>query len=122
MSYCRWSSDNWQCDVYCYESADGFTTHVAGNKTVEPPPDDQWADFVAGRITPEEFGVKHQAAMDFLETAERKPIGLPYDGQSFSDPDLESFLARLLHLKETGYNVPEFVINNVREEITEDQP
>ncbi len=31
MSYCRWSSDNTNCDLYCYEDCSGgFTTHVAG--------------------------------------------------------------------------------------------
>ena len=30
------------------------------------------------------------------------PIGLKYDSQSFSDPDLESFLKRVKHLKDGG--------------------
>ena len=35
MSYCRWSSDDFQCDVYVYESvAGGFVTHVAANRVV----------------------------------------------------------------------------------------
>ena len=29
MSYCRWSSMNHRCDVYAYESDDGFVVHVA---------------------------------------------------------------------------------------------
>ena len=32
MSYCRWSSNNYQCDVYVYESDLGFQTYVAGNR------------------------------------------------------------------------------------------
>lgn len=31
MSYCRFSSDNWKCDVYCYGASGGtFVTQGAG--------------------------------------------------------------------------------------------
>lgn len=59
----------------------------------------------------------HRAQMDFLETCQRKPIGLPYDGKSFDDPDLQSFLERLLILREVGYRFPDSVIETVRKEI-----
>lgn len=33
MSYCRWSSDNFECDLYCYSDVNGgYTTHVAGRR------------------------------------------------------------------------------------------
>jgi len=32
MSYCRWSSNNFNCDLYCYHSDWGFETHVAGGR------------------------------------------------------------------------------------------
>jgi len=35
MAYCRWSSDNFQSDVYVYEDIDGtWITHVAGSRIV----------------------------------------------------------------------------------------
>lgn len=38
MSYCRWSSMNWMCDVYVYEDVDGgWATHVAGRRRAIPP-------------------------------------------------------------------------------------
>lgn len=121
MSYCRWSSDNWRCMLYCYADASGgFTTHVAGNKAVGEVPATDWAGFIAKRITPEEFAKQHDAQMKWLEKCERKPIGLPHDGESFNDPDLRSFLARLLHLREVGYVFPDYVLNEVREEIDEE--
>lgn len=40
MSYCRWSSDHFECDVYVYESVSGgWTTHVAGRRRKTPLPD-----------------------------------------------------------------------------------
>lgn len=101
MSYCRWSSDNGRCDLYCYEDcAGGFTTHVAGNRIVgdiptepslESPLDPGWA--------------------------ERAPIGLAHDGETFNDPDLRSFLARLVMLREAGYSFPDYVLDDVRSEL-----
>jgi hypothetical protein len=39
MSYCRWSSNDFQCDVYVYEDvAGGWTTHVACNRVVYSEP------------------------------------------------------------------------------------
>ena len=32
MSYCRFSSDNWNSDIYCYQSVDGYMIHVASNR------------------------------------------------------------------------------------------
>lgn len=33
MSYCRWSSDGGLCDLYCYEGAEGYVTHVKRGAT-----------------------------------------------------------------------------------------
>lgn len=119
MSYCRWSSDNWKCDVYCYGSGHGFTTHVAGNKTVGDAPELDWSlmDDPNDKAALALFQKQYETQMAWLSTAERKPIGLAYDGESFDDPDLKSFLATLIMLKKAGYNVPDYVIEDVRSEL-----
>lgn len=119
MSYCRWSSDNWRCDLYCYEDVSGgFTTHVAGNRVVgEIPRDPSVLELVRGTISDEEWLTQHRAALKFLETAERRPIGLPHDGESFNDPDLPSFLKRVTDLRAMGYNIPDYVFDEIQEEL-----
>ena len=121
MSYCRWSGDNWTCDLYCYADASGgYTTHVAGRRLVEAAPR---ADFPRGDTTDadwEAFAVAHEAQMEWLNTAERKDIGGPYDGESFNDPDLASFLARVTMLRDAGYNVPEYVFDAINDEMAEE--
>ncbi len=120
MSYCRWSSDDFQCDVYCYESSSGYVTHVAGNKPVfktELPP----------RVSVDKntgaWLARHEKISKMLEEAEAVPIGLPYDGKYFCDRDIDDFLNTLLMLKKAGYNVPDWVIEGVREEAaTEAKP
>lgn len=118
MSYCRWSSEDFQCAVYCYEDvAGGFTTHVAGIKPVLdvelPPP---------VPIEPGNFDAwfaRQKAVMAWQETAKREPIGLPHDGESFNDPDAASAADRLQSLKDMGYNVPQYAIDALREEAKE---
>lgn len=107
MSYCRWGSDDWKCDLYCYHSTHGdYITHVAGRRHIGVPENPY-------KIASKKWWLFHQKQMDFLKTAELKKIGLPYDGESFSDPDLESFLERVNCLKETGYHLSFFVFESI---------
>lgn len=118
MSYVRWSSDNWRSDVYAYGVTDGFVTHVASNRVVGDIPTGPSQDLIRdGQV--DEWVRQYKAVMDFLDTAEREPIGLPFDGESFYDPDLTSFLARLIMLRDAGYNVPDHVIADVQDEISQ---
>ena len=121
MSYCRFSTDDFQCDLYCYASVGGgFVTHVAGNRIAfveELPPDvpfdtehtEQWLE-------------RHNKVMDIISRSPREPIGLPHDGDTFSDETLQELLARLVMLRGMGYRLPEYVIDNVREEIANPEP
>lgn len=120
MSYCRWSSDDFRCDLYCYEDVSGgWTTHVAASRTVDDPP-------VAGEITGSMSDAEmatwlaaHKAQMAWLETAARRPVGGAHDGASFSDPTIEAFRARLTDLRVSGYRFPDYVIEAVDAEIAE---
>jgi hypothetical protein len=131
MSYCRWSSDNWHCDLYCYEDTDGgITTHVADNRIVGDIPkanlyetlldSEKVVDQVMDRLTErkiKDYMEAQQRQSKFLRTCKHKKIGLPHDGETFNDPDYESFLERLLHLREVGYKFPDYVIKTVKEDI-----
>ena len=65
MSYCRYSSDNWMCDVYVYEAADGVCVHVAGSRYVTPIPKlPSWND-----VSSEEYWKVYKEQMKTLETA-----------------------------------------------------
>lgn len=123
MSYCRWSSNNWDCDLYCYaDVSGGYTTHVAGNRINGPIPQADWG-LLRGQddAAMKKFMEQHDAQSKFLETCTRSPIGLPHDGQTFNDPDLESFLGRVLELQAMGYHVPAYVAESIRGEIEEER-
>lgn len=112
MSYCRWSSDDWQCDLYVYEGGSSFVTHVAGNrvvgdipKTPRPTQDNR-----------EAFIAAHQAQMAFMDGCQRAPILLPHAGASFSDATPGECADRLEMLRALGYKVPQYAIDELREE------
>lgn len=114
MSYCRWSSDDFACDLYCYQSGDGWITHVGTTRFVVdipklPSPVADLAAFLAA--------CQRQSAA--LKDADSQPIGLPFDGQSFRDDCLEDFRERLLALRAAGYRFPDYVMETVDREMAE---
>jgi hypothetical protein len=118
MAYCRWSSNNFQCDIYIYSDVNGgYTTHVAANKTIGDHP--KRLDITTPGITPEQWLESNAALEKFLESAQRVPLGLPYDGKSYNDATPELAIARLEELKRVGYRFPDGVIDALREEIEE---
>ena len=69
MSYCRWSSMDFKCDLYVYEASDGIVIHVASNRVVGDVPVIDWS-------SAETLHSTYKAQMEFLDTAEREPINL----------------------------------------------
>lgn len=117
MSYCRWSSDDFSSDLYCYEDcAGGFTTHVAGRRVIYseplPPPIELTADNVP------QWHERHQKVMEMHRTGQMAAINLPHVGETFNDDTLEEFLDRLVYLRDIGYRFPDYVIDTVKEEIS----
>ena len=116
MSYCRWSSDNWRCDLYCYEAVEGYVIHIAGNRLTNTPPT---VPFIL-HVTLQEFGRAYRHQMRWLHRkAKREPIGRRYAGRSFYGLALAEFLAKLLELRRIGYRFPFSVIEDVSAELAE---
>lgn len=117
MSYCRWSSDDFGCDLYCYEDTNGgWTTHVAGKRILGEVPHVDWSLL---RSDEAEFWRQHEAQEAYLGTCERKAIGGQNDGATFNDGTLDAFKERLLMLQADGYRFPDYVLTSVDEEIAE---
>lgn len=113
MSYCRWSSDDFRCDVYVYESDRGFEIHVASNRVVfaEPLPDPVpllLPDGSVGDVAA--YTARSRAVHDLIDRSAREPIGLPHDGESFCYDTPGEAAARLQALAEVGYRVPASVV------------
>jgi len=117
MSYCRWSCDNYKSDVYVYESNRGFMTHVASNRHVGDAPDvPPLSDLVEGRVTPADFAASLNARDAYLEKCPRVKIGLPEDGKTFCDVQIEDCIATLRRLAAMGYHVPSHAFEGLEED------
>lgn len=109
MSYCRWSSMDFKCDLYIYEAEDGIAIHVASNRVVGDVPSIDWSSAELLHST-------YKAQMGFLDTAEREPIGLPYDGESWYGLGKGAACAVIEMLEEEGYIFPEGLCENIMED------
>ena len=114
MSYCRWSSDNYPCDVYAYETEWGFQVHVADKRYVGDIP--SLPDIL--KVSNSEFFEAYKRQMEAIDKAESRKIGGEYDGKSFGYDTLEELLEGLLDIRSKGYLVPDWVFGVIRDEIS----
>lgn len=115
MSYCRWSSDDYQCDVYVYEDVSGgWTTHVGTGRYVitEPLPD----LVILTPDTVHEYVEREAEVSRILRRSTVERVGLPHDGETYNDPTPGACADRLEDLRALGYHVPQYAIDALREE------
>jgi len=118
MSYCRWSTDNYSCDIYAYESCfDGFEINVASYKYKGCVPKVDYKLIASGDTS--KFSEQYAAQLKYLETCGTRSIGLKYDGETFSCDTLEEMKDILIMLVNEGYSLPDYVLNDIDEEIKE---
>ena len=119
MSYSRWSSNDFQCDLYVYAHCDGgVAIHVAGNRVVyaEPLPPPVPFDGSAA------WFARHQAVSAIIDRSERKPIGLPCDGEDYYLPFAEA-ASKVRELIAMGYHCDPSVADDIEADaITEEAP
>ena len=115
MSYCRWSCDDFQCDLYVFEHCDGgFVTHVAKRRYVYAEPLPPLVPMDSDHV--EEWIDRNRKVMAMVQEAESRPIGLPHDGEDFVDATAAECADRLEQLRAMGYRVPQHAIDALREE------
>lgn len=120
MSYCRFSSLNWGCDVYVYDGPGGITIQVAANRYVSDTPcppipplpkadDPEFAEKVTVSMV-----IAHEAQQAWRDNdAKLVPIGLPYDGAEYHGLDRDEAGEVLANLMAAGYRMPHDLIENV---------
>jgi hypothetical protein len=140
MSYCRWSTDLYRCDVYVYESATGWVTHVAGRRLRHPvPPEvdampratfkEDWARTQAYNAWRESLpcdempvnylqsdGTTKAGVYRFPKDSEYEDVPEPWAGQTFTDATPGACADRLDILKAEGLHVPQSAIDSLRAE------
>ena len=118
MSYCRFSSHNWQCDLYAYESTEGWTTHVASSRYARPVPE---LPSLIDSNDNAEWLAAYQRQQEYLDQCEWVAIGLPHDGQTFVDETYADFVGRVEQLVALGYRVPPGFVDELKRELSEEE-
>lgn len=109
MSYVRWSCDDGKSDVYVYADINGgWTTMVAGRSILR----DIAEDAVPKGYVPElGFGDETHYAKDYTH---------PEAGAQFNHSTPQEAANNLERLREEGFHVPQFAIDDLREEILDE--
>jgi len=124
VSYSRWSTDDFKCDLYVYANVSGkWTIHVAGNRTIwlvdlpeevpwPPRDEDQAHRFVHRHLEVlHMMDEKHEGA-----NYRRESIELPYAGETFNLDSPGEAADTVAMLRDLGYSVPYDVIDELRAE------
>lgn len=115
MSYCRWSSDDFRCDLYVYGASDGVVIHVASMRydvpvADYPPPMELDADNI------EAWMVRHRTVMALIAAAPKVAIGLPYDGESYYGLTEHEAAEKVRELIRVGYRCDPSVADDLEAE------
>ena len=116
MSYCRWSTDNFTCDLNAYEDRDGYVIEVASNRHIGDCPIVDWEGFLLRdtRVDRVEMAAQQDARAAFLASCAREPINLPHAGETIRvGNDLDAFEAQFRALRELGYRFPDDVFDDI---------
>lgn len=125
MSYCRWSSDDWQCDVYVWaDVSGGWCTEVAGRRFVFDVPLPERVE-LPHPFTDEQFHAWWTRAEQVMEMQGDEQYGHWYElpepdgGRSYWHGAPGECADNLERLREAGLNVPQGAIDALREEEAE---
>ena len=121
MSYCRWSSMDYTCDVYAYGSQFGYEIHLARGRRMGPQPYNPSYEFYSGNMSMDEFMPLYEIWNDSIKNSPVVHMDLPFENESFTLGDIEDFYDKLIELREVGYNFPDHVLDEVREEMEEER-
>jgi len=118
MSYCRWSTDNFRCDIYAYESCmGGWEIHVASHRYNEPIPEVDYDLLWGSQQNIKKFVRQRRKQSKYFKKCGSTEIGLTYDGESFNAGTLEEFRDIMIMLRNEGYRFPDYVFSDIKEEM-----
>ncbi len=118
MSYCRFSTDDFQCDLYIYECVTGqWMIHVAGRKVVykESLPESVKLD-AASEESWKAWLERKKKVDEIRERSELVAIGLPYDGQTIAVDSPGECADAVEMLLALGYRAPKGIVGELRDE------
>lgn len=118
MAFCRFSDDDYRCEVYIYESDEGdYVVHVAGQRVQwDPPKPNPYDPEQIRKLSDKKVLEAEKRYQHLLRSAPKEKIELPFAGRSFREEEIEAVIVRVQLLKELGYRIPDWVLEALDEE------
>lgn len=119
MSYCRWSTDDYCCDVYVYrDMTGGWTTHVAESRYVFADPFPPPVPCLPGTndVRYEEHEARERIISEIIRRTPLQAFDLPCAAETYNDATPGACATRLENLRIAGYRVPRRAIDRLRED------
>ena len=108
------------CDVYAYESDEGYQIHLSAKRIMGPQTYVPFSEFSRDQVTSEEFFEAYQLYVKALQNSAYVDNNLPYGMESYNLESLEEFLCKMLELREVGYLFPDYVLGTIIGEMNEE--
>ena len=112
MAYARFSPAS---DLYVYPDESGVAINVASRRPVFHP-DHPLPETTDGTDDPSALREKYRLLSEAYEYAEFEPIGAGHDGENLHSSGGEEAARLITELAEAGYQVPEGLIDALRED------
>lgn len=119
MSYCRWSTDDYRCDLYVYEGGDGWHCHVAGGRRDWEPLFDEVRmvrDWAEGRVSTSDYCFARGAYHAAMSTVPWTYHDEPSTGWDFVTQTPGEMAARMRRLRGEGFSFPDHVLEALEDE------
>jgi hypothetical protein len=114
MSYCRFSTDSFDSDVYVYEDGHGFMTHIATHRYMNKNP--RPIEPGVTNISIEELLKYNNDINKWVTHSKLVGIGLKFDGKTHCHETAKECADNLMRLRDMGYHVPQSAIDRLRAE------
>ena len=121
MSFCRFSSEDFKCDFYAYESVDGYHLHVAGNRHDRELPQSPYSR-ESPDLPKEEYNRASREYHEALMSAPRISIDLEGAGEHHVFGTLRELRESIAEHVQRGFRAPEWLLPSLDEQMESEEP
>ena len=117
MSFCRFSSHDFRCDFYAYESLHGFELHVAALRVEWDPPPSPLTNL---QLPPDEWQDLYHRYHQAYNAAPKHRIDHPEAGSCHTLPSLQDLRDKIADLVSQGFQAPPLLLADLDHQILDE--
>jgi hypothetical protein len=104
-----------------YDSEEGINIHVAANRYISETPRPELPKSTDNSEDDSKLFEYWEQCDIWVRKAQTEKIGLPFDGKNYVFGDIEEAVLKLKELRATGYRVPQYVVDELIENLNEEK-